>query len=236
MKKPRLAIVGFTACSGCQLTLLNCEEELLQLADRFDFAYFPLASSPAICEGEYDAAVVEGCITTASEESLLQQIRARSATLVAIGTCAAWGGVPAMPMTSARDQSVPRSTPRPLHNVVKVDATIPGCPPEKAELLSLLSGLLRGVLPATIDYPVCTECRMKENLCLLTEQDKLCLGAVTSAGCNARCPSRSVACEGCRGPISDTNISAALECYAEHGYDAETVMERLARFYAGWKR
>lgn len=246
MRKLRLAIAGLTACSGCQLSLLNCEDELSGLLKQFEFHFFPMACSPALLEGEYDAVLVEGCVSMPHERDLLQELRGRSRFLVALGTCAVWGGVAALRNGEDREllrqQVYGRSNvaaetfdPVPLRNVVQVDAVINGCPPEKEELLSLLAGLLRGTLPVVSDYPVCTECRMRENLCLLTERDMLCLGPLTSGGCGARCPSLQVSCEGCRGPVPEVNLAEALEIYAQKGFARKAVLERLRRFWRGWE-
>jgi coenzyme F420-reducing hydrogenase gamma subunit len=246
MKRLRLAIAGLTACSGCQLALLNCEDELPNLLEQFEFSFFPLACSPVELTGEYDAALVEGCLSMPHERELLLELRQRSRYLIAVGTCAAWGGVAALKNGEDRDElrrqvygqsAVAEETaePVPLQSVVKVDAVITGCPPEKEELLRLLSGLIRGALPVAIDYPVCTECKMRENLCLLTERDEICLGPLTLGGCRARCPSLSVACEGCRGPMPEANLQEALEIYAQKGFDRQTVLGRLRRFSMEWQ-
>jgi len=246
MKKLRVAIAGLTACSGCQLSLLNCEDELPGVLELFEFHYFPMASSPALLEGEYDVALVEGCLSMPHEKELLQEVRKRSRYLIALGTCAVCGGVAALRNGEEREQlrqlvygdnQVASKTfePLSLHRVVKVDACVTGCPPEKQELLRMLAGLARGVLPVEIDYPVCTECRMRENLCLLTEWSALCLGPLTLGGCGARCPSLGVPCEGCRGPVPEANLAEALEIYAEKGFDQVTVRGRLRRFCPEWK-
>lgn len=246
MKKLRLAIVGLTACSGCQLTLLNCEEELPGLLDRFEFRFFPMACSPALMEREYDAALVEGCVSMPYERELLKELRDRSRYLIAVGTCAVWGGVAALRNGENREllrQQVYGQSPVaaemfepvPLRSVVRVDAFVCGCPPEKEELLGMLAGLTLGALPVEIDYPVCAECRMRENICLLAERDQLCLGPLTVGGCKARCPSMSVPCEGCRGAVPEGNLAEALEIFAQKGFDRKTVMERLRRFWPEWK-
>lgn len=246
MKKLRLAIAGLTACSGCQLTLLNCEAELPQLLEMFEFHYFPMACSPADLEGEYDAALVEGCLSMPHERELLLALRQQSRYLVALGSCAVWGGVAALKNGENREQlrqqvygtsetASETFAPQPLHAVVTVDAAISGCPPEKAELLRLMAGLLRGVLPVPISYSVCSECRMAENLCLLSERSALCLGPLTLGGCAARCPSLGVPCEGCRGAVPEANLAEALEIYLQKGYDKATVCERLRRFCPEWK-
>lgn len=228
MKRLQLAIVGLSGCSGCQLTLLNCEDELLRIAEQFEIACFPLACSSRASVASYDVALVEGCVATGDEAEFLKTIRDRSTLLVALGACAASGGIPAMPMPGTNKVI---ETPQPLHAVVHTDGELYGCPPEKDELLRLLADLLRGALPPVIDYPVCTECKMRENPCLLTDHRRLCLGGLTRGGCSARCPSLSVPCEGCRGAVPEENLPAALAIFAEHGYDAETVMRRLSRFF-----
>lgn len=246
MRKLRLAIAGLTACSGCQLSLLNCEDELAEMLKQFEFHFFPFACSPALLEGQYDAALVEGCLSMPHERELLLELRKRSRYLIALGTCAVWGGVAALRNGDDRELlrqqvygqsqiAIETAEPQPLRSMVRVDAAINGCPPEKNELLGLLADLARGTLLAEIDYPVCTECRMRENLCLLTEGDKLCLGLLTSGGCKARCPSMAVPCEGCRGPVPEANLAEAMEIFAQKGFDRITVLERLRRFCPEWK-
>jgi coenzyme F420-reducing hydrogenase gamma subunit len=246
MRRLRIAIAGLTACSGCQLSLLNCEDELPRMLELFEFHYFPMASSPALMEGEYDAALVEGCVSMPHEKELLHELRRRSRYLIALGTCAACGGVAALRNGEEREplrqkvygeSQVASETFEPLrlYRLVKVDATVTGCPPEKTELLRLLAGLIRGALPEEVDYPVCTECRMRENCCLLMERNMLCLGPLTLGGCGARCPSLGVPCEGCRGPVPEANLAEALEIYAEKGFDKVMVLDRLRRFCPGWK-
>lgn len=245
MKRLRIAIAGLTACSGCQLSLLNCEAELPQLLELVDVSFFPLACSPAVLEGEYDAALVEGCLSMPHERELLLTLRQQSTFLIALGTCAAHGGVAAL--KNGEDRPVllrqvhgdllgdmTADVPQPLHSIVRVDASLHGCPPEKKELLDLLAGLLRGVLPVPVDYPVCNDCRMRENLCLLTERGELCLGLLTRGGCEARCPSMGVTCEGCRGPASEPNLNEALAVYRQQGFDSAMVRGRLNRFCPEW--
>lgn len=246
MRRLRLAIAGLTACSGCQLLLLNCEDDLPDLLELFEFHYFPMACTPALLTGEYDAALVEGCVSMPHEKELLLELRKRSRYLVALGTCAVCGGVAAL--RNGEDRELLRRRvygenplasetfePLPLHSLVQVDAVVTGCPPEKEELLRMLAGLARGALPEAIDYPVCTECRMRENLCLLSERNMLCLGPLTLGGCGARCPSLAVPCEGCRGPVPEANLAETLKIYAQKGYDRTTVLERLRRFCTEWK-
>lgn len=247
MKKLRVAIAGLTACSGCQLSLLNCEDELPDMLKLFDFMFFPMACSPAVLEGEYDAALIEGCVSMPREIALLQELRKRSTYLIALGTCAVWGGIAAL--RNGEDRKLLRQKvynnspvavetfdPVPVRNFVLVDAVVTGCPPEKEELIKLLAGLARKSLPAVIDYPVCSECKMKENLCLLKERDSLCLGPLTLGGCGARCPSLSVPCEGCRGPVPEANVSEALSIFAQKGFERQRVIGLLRRFCPEWRQ
>lgn len=246
MRKLKLAIAGLTACSGCQLLLLNCEDELPELLGQIEFQYFPMMCSPGLLEGEYDASLVEGCISMPHEAEFLQKLRMRSKHLIALGTCAASGGVAALRNGGDREllrqsvyglSQVAAATfdPLPLKSLVQVDAAVTGCPPEKKELLRLLTGLIRGALPTAVDFSVCTECRMRENLCLLTGKDSLCLGLLTLGGCSARCPDLSVPCEGCRGPLPEANLCEALEIYEQRGFGRQMVLQRLHRFCPEWK-
>lgn len=244
MNRPRLAIVGLTACSGCQLSLVNCEAELPLLLEQVQFELFPMACSPVQMAEQYDVALVEGCCTTAHEVELLRELRSRSRLLVALGTCALWGGVATLRSDTPREQLLSQvygphpppddGLPRPLSAYVTVDAALPGCPPEKKELLALLGDLVRGNLPPAGVSPVCTDCRMRENLCLLQERNQLCLGPLTLGGCDARCPSLGVPCEGCRGPAPEVNLTEALAVYQQKGFDQQTVTARLQRFCPEW--
>ena len=245
MSKPTLAIAGLTACFGCQLTLLNCEEELLTLAERFEFTYFPMGSSRHNIASEFSAALVEGAVSTPADLETLVKLRSRSKFLIAFGTCALWGGVAAMnnhlPRTSLAEvvygkDAVPDITfnPGPLDRFVTVDFAIIGCPPEKGELLATLAALLHDTLPVFPQYPVCTECRNRENVCLLIEKGEPCLGPITQAGCNARCPAVSIKCEGCRGPVTEANVASEIDVLMEKGISRDELVSRMRRFYPEW--
>jgi len=245
MTRPRLAIAGLTACSGCQLTLLNCEEQLAQLLERFEVVYFPLAQSGAPDEERYDAALVEGAVSTPGDLATLFRLRNASRLVIAYGTCALHGGVAAMNNLSCpREELLDRVygaaagiesfPPAPLQNFVSVDGAVTGCPPERAELLQLLGALASGTLPPFPGYPVCLECRSRENLCLLLERDELCLGPITQAGCGARCPATGIACEGCRGPVAEANVAQEVALLTERGFAKEEIRRRMSRFTPGW--
>jgi len=218
MTRPTVGIFGLTSCAGCQLNILNCEEELLALTGALDIRDFLMASSENDATCSLDLALVEGAVVSKLDESALQRIRARSKMLVALGTCAVCGGIARM------------SGARPLKDLVKVDLNLPGCPIEKHEFLSAVATLLQGDTPLLPEYPVCTECRMRENSCLLTEQGRFCCGPVTIAGCNARCPSYGVPCVGCRGPTKEANYESATELLESRGYSPSETDRRIQTF------
>jgi coenzyme F420-reducing hydrogenase gamma subunit len=245
MNRPTIAIAGLTACSGCQLTLFNCEAELLELAERFTFAYFPMGFTGLSITGPFDVAFVEGAVSTPDDLEILIKLRSRSRFLVAFGTCALWGGVAAMNNHEARNDllemvygagggEMKSFNPQPFRHFIKVDFAIAGCPPEKAELLATLAALLKGTFPVFPRYPVCTECRIRENRCLLIEDNEMCLGPLIQAGCNARCPAVGIKCEGCRGPVAEANVAAELALLLEKGFAREEIVRRMRRFYPEW--
>ncbi len=239
--KPKVGIFGLTGCAGDQLVIINCEDELLELVELIDIKSFIMASSQEDQGCALDVALVEGAVVTERDEELLRQVRARSRLLVALGTCATWGGIAATP--GGRDWSVMMQDvygdaahdyaahgPRALNEVVEVDAAIVGCPIEKHEFLSAIGNLLQGQLPVFPQYPVCAECKAHENTCLLMDRGAFCCGPLTIAGCDARCPSLGVACIGCRGPSPEANYAHAIEVYLEKGYDAGDIERRLTAF------
>ncbi|MCM0083611.1 NADH:ubiquinone oxidoreductase [Geomonas sp. Red32] len=246
MNRPRLAIAGLTACSGCQLMLLNCEGELPEIVERFEIVHFPMGESGSDPLDRYDVAIVEGAVSTPKDHQTLFRLRNASRTLIALGTCALFGGVAAMNNgTWDRGEAlrevygegageIDSFRPAALGSFVTVDFAVTGCPPEKSEILELLSALLAGTLPPLPSYPVCLECRSRENLCLLLERDDLCLGPVTRGGCNARCPATGIACEGCRGPVEEANVAQELELLLERRFSKEEIVRRMSRFKAEW--
>jgi sulfhydrogenase subunit delta len=258
MSKPTVGIFGLTGCAGDQLVMLNCEDQLLDLVAAIDIRDFLMASSANDEECLLDVALVEGAVLTERDEGKLKRIRERARLLVAVGTCAVWGGVAAM-QAQGGDRppaSPPGQTPasrdgraalleeiygpagarydakpaRALHEVVKVDLNISGCPIEKEQFIAAVANLLNGNPPLYPRYPVCTECKMRENNCLLIERGEICCGPLTVAGCNARCPALNVACVGCRGPADDANTAPALALFAESGIAREDIAKKLRTF------
>jgi sulfhydrogenase subunit delta len=239
--KPTVGIFGLTGCAGDQLAILNCEDELLALVDVVDIRDFLMAASGGDEYGTLDLAFVEGAVMTSRDEERLQRIRRRARTLIAVGTCAVMGGVPAMApelewRAGVRDVYGPDGEkfdalpPRAVHECVDVDFSLPGCPIEKHEFLLAVADLLNGNPPQLPAFPVCTECKMRECDCLLMDRDAFCHGPVTRAGCHARCPSYGVPCVGCRGPADDANLAAAIDVYTAKGWAPEEVDRRLRTF------
>ena len=243
MSKPTVGIFGLTGCAGDQLLILNCEDELLDLVELLDIRDFVMANSARDEHSQLDVALVEGAVVTERDEAILRHVRQRSNMLIAIGACAATGGIPGMAPEIDRKQAfhdvygdaaanfeLAADRGRPLSDFVQVDGIIPGCPIEKHEFLGAIASLLQGNPPRLKEYPVCTECRIRENRCLLISDDALCIGSVTRAGCNARCPSLGVACIGCRGPSVDANFPSLEALRVSKGYAVKDIHDKLGVF------
>ncbi len=242
-EKLKVGIYGLTGCGGDQLTILNCEDELLEIAAAMDLVSFLMAKSDNQ-EGALDLALVEGSVSTKDNEDLVQDVRSRSKTLVTIGSCSCFGGPQAMKagdgawnerMEKIYGPSRPHPTEpmeaRPVSAVVKVDYRIPGCPISKGQFLQTLSRILRGASPDQPVLPVCVECKFRENECLLLK-GLPCLGPVTAAGCGAVCPSYSVPCIACFGPVDEANVAAEYGLLLEKGFAKEEIVRRM-RSYGG---
>lgn len=217
-QKPKLAVWKFASCDGCQMSLLDCEDELLAVADAVEIANFPEASR-AVVKGPYDISLVEGSITTSHDAERIHQVRRVSKVLVTIGACATSGGIQALRnfkelkgFVSYVYQSpdfisaLQKSTPIADH--VFVDYELRGCPVNKHQLLELISALLHGRRPTVPSHSVCVECKQRDTVCVLVTQGQPCLGPVTHAGCGALCPSYSRACYGCYGPMESPNTTS----------------------------
>ncbi|MCX7708038.1 MAG: NADH:ubiquinone oxidoreductase [Anaerolineae bacterium] len=236
--KPKVAFFDFTSCEGCQLTVVDSLQTHPELLDVVEIVQFREAMSE---KGEdYAIAFVEGSISRASDEPRLKQIRERAAVLVALGACAHLGGVNAIrnaqPLDDVRryvygDKADWYETypARPISAVVPVDAVIPGCPIDRREFLEVVKALLLGKKPPIPDYPLCVECKLKENVCLF-HKGGYCLGPVTRAGCDAICPTYGDGCEGCRGLIPDPNRNAMSDVLLENGLTVEGMLAKWTMF------
>ena len=237
---PKLAVWKFASCDGCQLSLLDCEDELLAVAGAIEIANFPEASR-AVVEGPYDLSLVEGSITTPHDAERIQQIRAQSKFLVTIGACATAGGIQALrnfgdvkdfvDIVYARPDYISTladSTPIAAH--VAVDFELNGCPINKAQLLEVLSAYLNGRRPVTPAHSVCIECKLRGTVCVMVAHGTPCLGPVTHAGCGAICPAYDRGCYGCFGPKETPNTRSLGEQWQALGADPA----RLTRVFRGY--
>ena len=240
--RPSLAVWKFASCDGCQLSVLDCEDELLPLAGEIDIAHFLEAgrSSP---DGTYDLSIVEGSITTAEDAERIRDVRARSRRLITIGACATAGGIQALrnfadvdgflSLVYARPDyisTLQHSTPPSAH--VQVDFELQGCPPDKHQLLEVISAFLNERRPAIESYSVCVECKRRGNVCVMVAHGTPCLGPVTHAGCGALCPSYDRGCYGCFGPMESPNADALGEWLARHGVPERDLVRMYRTFYA----
>lgn len=240
-ERPRLAVWKFASCDGCQLSLLDCEDELLALADAVEIANFPEASS-AIVSGPYDLSLVEGSVTTPHDAERIREVRAQSKHLVTIGACATAGGIQALRNFAdvndfiAAVYASPRyidtlATSTPISAHVTVDFELHGCPINKLQLLEVIAAFLAGRRPAIAAHSVCIECKRRGNLCVMV-QGTPCLGPVTHAGCGAICPAYRRGCYGCYGPMEAPNMGALTREWQTLGASSRDIRRALRTFNA----
>ncbi|MBF0094923.1 MAG: oxidoreductase [Alphaproteobacteria bacterium] len=241
-KKPRLAVWKFSSCDGCQLTLLDCEDELLAVAGAVEIAYF-LEATRARIDGPYDVSLVEGSVTTAEEKERILDVRRQSGVLIAIGACATAGGIQALKNFTSVDGLIRAvyahpeyiatlSTSTPIRDHVKVDFELRGCPISKAQLLEVVSALLNGRKPALVNAGLCLECKRKGIVCVMVAGGEPCLGPVTQAGCGSVCPASGRGCFGCFGPKEGPNAPALSRRLTELGLERSAIRD-LYRGFSG---
>jgi coenzyme F420-reducing hydrogenase gamma subunit len=227
--RPTLAVWKFASCDGCQLTLLDCEDELLAVADAVEIANFAEASSASV-EGPYDLSLVEGSITTPEDAERIRAVRAASRTLVTIGACATSGGIQALrnfadvreftSVVYARPDYISTlATSTAIADHVPVDFELRGCPISKAQLLEVVSAFLAERRPRIGSHSVCMECKRRGTVCVMVAHGTPCLGPVTHAGCGALCPSYDRGCYGCFGPKQTPSAQALDGRMRELGMD-----------------
>jgi sulfhydrogenase subunit delta len=238
--RPKLAVWKLASCDGCQLTLLDCQDELLALAAEADIAHFTEATSTDE-DGPYDVSLVEGSVSTPANAIRIQRIRAQSRTLVTIGACATAGGIQALrnfadiaeftAAVYARPEYVQTlATSTPIADHVAVDFELRGCPIDKRQLLELISALLTGRKPGIPAHSVCYECKLRGNTCVMVAHGTPCLGPVTQAGCGAICPAFSRGCYGCFGPVAAPNTSSLTPQLLQLGMTADSVERIFSTF------
>jgi sulfhydrogenase subunit delta len=240
MSKPRVAIFDFACCEGCQLQIVNLEEEILDLINLVDVVEWREAMSEQ--SHDYDLAIIEGSITRLEDEKRIQIIRSRAKILMALGACATIGGVNKLKnnfdlkdvrqCVYGKEAAMPHLDTYPtkaIDEIVEVDYKIHGCPINNREFARVVRALLLGKRPMVPDYPVCVECKAKENVCRW-EYNETCLGPITRAGCEAKCPSAGYRCFGCRGYVDHPNVDAAREVMAKYNLTEDDLKTRMVLF------
>jgi sulfhydrogenase subunit delta len=241
-KRPKVAVFKFASCDGCQLSLLDIEDELLAVDAAIDIANFPEASRRML-KGPYDIGIVEGSITTPHEVERIREVRKACRFLIAIGACATAGGIQALrnwkdvkeftrivyaspEYISTLDRSMP------IGSYVHVDFELRGCPVNKYQLLELVNAFLNKRKPDIPAHSLCIDCKMKGNVCVMVANETPCLGPVTHAGCGALCPSFDRGCYGCFGPMENPNAVALGKRFIELGLSRHEVSLEFRKFNA----
>jgi coenzyme F420-reducing hydrogenase gamma subunit len=242
-QRPKLAVWKFSSCDGCQLTLLDCEDELLAVAKELEIAYF-MEASRAVVKGPYDLSLVEGSVTTPDEAARIQEVRRSSRFLITIGACATAGGVQAL--RNFQDVNEWRSvvyaqpeyietlaTSTPIAAHIKVDFELRGCPIDKRQLLEVLTAYLAGRKPDIPAHSVCQECKERGTVCVMVAHGTPCLGPITHAGCGALCPAYRRGCYGCFGPKETPNTDSLDRSWKILGVDRADRL-RVLRTFNAW--
>lgn len=237
--RPKLAVWKFASCDGCQLSLLDCEDELLAMTEAIELAYFPEATRSEV-KGPYDLSLVEGSITTSHDAERIHKIRRSSKLLITIGACATAGGIQALrnftsvskyiPIVYARPEyihTLNKSTP--ISDHVFVDFQLRGCPINKTQLVELLSAYLNKRKPNIPPHSVCMECKRAGRVCVMVAHGSPCLGPVTHTGCNALCPSFNRGCFGCYGPKENPNTESLADWLKKEQNQKDEELVRLFR-------
>ncbi|MFI5028379.1 MAG: oxidoreductase [Solirubrobacterales bacterium] len=240
--RPKLAVWKFASCDGCQLSLLDLEDELLALAEEIEIAYF-LEASRATVEGPYDLSLVEGSVTTPADAERIQEVRRASRRLVTIGACATAGGIQALRnfadvgefaaavyATPSYISTLETSTS--ISDNVQVDFELHGCPIDKRQLLEVIGAFLAERRPAIPSYSVCMECKRRGNVCVMVAHGTPCLGPVTHAGCGALCPAHGRGCYGCFGPMETPNTASLSGWMRRLGAESPDLVRAYRNFNA----
>jgi sulfhydrogenase subunit delta len=242
MSRPKLAVWKFASCDGCQLSLLDCENELLAIAGAIEIAYFPEATR-AVVAGPYDVSLVEGSITTAHDVERIRQVRDVSGSLVTIGACATAGGIQALRNWAdvASFTSIVYAEPSyidtletstPISDHVEVDFELRGCPISKRQLIEVVNAFLHKRRPNIPTHSVCVECKARGTPCIMVRDGVPCLGPVTQAGCGAICPAYHRGCYGCFGPCETPNVAALADWWHDLGVEDADIVRALRTFNA----
>jgi sulfhydrogenase subunit delta len=241
--KPRLGVFKFASCDGCQLSLLDCEDELLAVAGAIEIAYF-LEAGCGSPEGEFDLTLVEGSISSPEQLEQIKDVRQRSRFLVTIGACATSGGIQALrnwghtpeylqTVYARPDYIQTLTTSTPICEHVPVDFELRGCPINKHQMLEVISAFLAGRRPNILGHAVCVECKRAGTVCVMVAQGTPCLGPVTHAGCGAICPGYDRGCYGCYGPARLPNVASLTGQFSKMGLPVGDI-DRLLHTFNAW--
>lgn len=241
-QKPIVGVYGITGCAGCQLSIIFNEDEILDLISLIDLRAFPFIKE-VNADDYFDYVFIEGLVASREDIEVIEKLRERSKYVISLGACAGTGCVPAYRQFSleenyehllyAKREDIEDVDPTPIDAHIRVDYYIPGCPPDKRQILAFIKGIVRGIVAHPNDNPVCIECRRNGNACLL-EQGKPCLGPITAGGCDAVCINGGFECWGCRGPARDMNLDLMVRILREKGFDDKFIEDRM-RTFAGLK-
>lgn len=240
--KPTLAVWKFASCDGCQLTVLNLEDDLLPLAGEIDIAHF-LEATRATVSGPYDLSLVEGSITTPHDAERIREVRAASRTLITIGACATSGGIQALRNFADVEEFLQIVYARPeyistlanstaIADHVPVDFELRGCPIDKGQLVEVVTAFLAHRRPNIRNHSVCVECKKRGTVCVTVAHGTPCLGPVTQAGCGALCPSYARGCYGCFGPAETVNSPSLTSRFKELGVSGADLVRSFRTFNA----
>jgi coenzyme F420-reducing hydrogenase gamma subunit len=242
--RPRVGVIKLASCDGCQLTILDLEDELLALAERFEFVEFAEATSRR-SSGPFDVLLVEGSISTAEQATEIVRLRAATRTLVVIGACATAGGIQALRTASEHEAFRHAVYPAPafveslavaspIAAYVTVDYELRGCPIDGHQVIELLTALTTGRRPQLPDQAVCLECKRRGIACVVVAKGEPCLGPVTQTGCGAICPGMGRGCYGCFGPREGANVDGLATWYANGPALGGIAAADVGRLFAGF--
>jgi sulfhydrogenase subunit delta len=240
--RPTVAVWKFASCDGCQLTLLDCEDQLLTIAGAIDIAYFPEATR-AESPGPYDLSLVEGSVTTEHDAARIREIRSMSTTLITIGACATAGGIQSLKnwadvgefisIVYAHPEYISTlDTSTPISDHVAVDFELRGCPISKHQLIEVIDAFLTGRRPDTPTHSVCVECKLRGVSCVMVANGTPCMGPITQAGCGGLCPAFNRGCYGCFGPSESPNVASLRDAWHAIGADDDQLVRALRTFNA----
>lgn len=240
--KLKVGVFSITGCAGCQLSIIFNEDDLLDIINLIDLKAFPFVKE-VNAEEDFDVVFMEGLVASNEDREVLKRVREHTKILVALGACACTGCIPAYRTYTLKEnyehlvykkiEELTDVEPTPIDMHVKVDFTLPGCPPDKREVITFIKQAVLGKKPRNYESPVCIECRRNGNACLL-DLGKPCLGPITSGGCNSVCINGGLECWGCRGPTKDMHLDLMINILRSKGFDDQFIADRM-RTFAGLK-